>query len=266
MRQFPESAIRLPPTFGIALLLILIILGGFLLSMPGLQARIDHPLRRLDANDIAQMQVQAGAGHDPNAMAILDAQAEDGDPIAKRAFGEVLLLSKDSTAEITGLKWLNEAAEQGDVPAQISLGKRYLQGSANFPRDYTKSLHWFSLAAQAKDPAAAYYLGVQYGNGYGVPKNLKTAFGWFFVAAEHEQPAAMFMLANAYRYGNGVPINYKKAINYYEVAAEHEHPQAVQTLAMAYQNGEMGLPANGVKYEHYLAETAHSLKHPPTEP
>jgi TPR repeat protein len=127
-------------------------------------------------------------------------------------------------------------------------------------------LHWFGLAAQGKDPAAAYYLGVQYGNGYGVQPNPKAALDWFLFAAEHEQPAAMFMLGNAYRYGSGVAVNYAKAITYYEAAAEFEHPQAVQTLAMAYLNGEMGLPTSGAKYEYYLAETAHSLKHPPSEP
>jgi TPR repeat protein len=266
MRLFPQRANRSPSAFSIALLLILLTLGGFVLSMPKFVAGKDHASLRLGANEIAQLQVQAGAGHDAQAMAILGAQAKTGDPAAKRALGEVLLLSKDLTAEIEGLKWLNEAADQGDALAQVSLGKRYLQGSAHLPRDYTKSLHWFGLAAQAKDPAAAYYLGVQYGNGYGVPQNPKTAFDWFFVASEHEQPAAMFMLANAYRYGNGVAINYERAVTYYEAASEYEHPQAVQTLAMAYQNGEMGLPTNRAKYEHYLVETAHSLKHPPTAP
>lgn len=266
MRSFLQLAIRSPSTFGLALLLTLITLGGFVLSVPKSAADKDLASLPLSANDVAQLQVQASAGHDLQAMAILGAQAKTGDPAAKRALGEVLLLSQDLTAEIEGLKWLNEAADQGDVLAQVSLGKRYLQGSANLPRDYAKSLHWFGLAAQAKDPAAAYYLGVQYGNGYGVPQNPKTAFDWFFVAAEHEQPAAMFMLANAYRYGNGISINYKKAVDYYEAAAEYEHPQAVQTLAMAYQNGEMGLPINRANYEHYLAETAHSLKHPPIAP
>lgn len=266
MRSFLQLAIRSPSTFGLALLLTLITLGGFVLSVPKSAADKDLASLPLSANDVAQLQVQASAGHDLQAMAILGAQAKTGDPAAKRALGEVLLLSQDLTAEIEGLKWLNEAADQGDVLAQVSLGKRYLQGSANLPRDYAKSLHWFGLAAQAKDPAAAYYLGVQYGNGYGVPQNPKTAFDWFFVAAEHEQPAAMFMLANAYRYGNGISINYKKAVDYYEAAAEYEYPQAVQTLAMAYQNGEMGLPINRANYEHYLAETAHSLKHPPIAP
>jgi TPR repeat protein len=266
MMHISNSSMRSPKTLGVAFLLILIAVGGFFLVAP-----IFEEVRRfisppLGAADISQLQVQASAGHDAQAMAVLDVQARAGSPIAKRALGLVLLSSTTRSAEVAGLQWLTEAAEQGDISAQVSLGKRYLQGSATAPRDYAKSLHWFGLAAHGKDPAAAYYLGVQYGNGYGLQPNPKAAFDWFLFAAEHEQPAAMFMLGNAYRYGTGVAVNYAKAITYYEAAAEFEHPQAVQTLAMAYLNGEMGLPTSGEKYEYYLAETAHSLKHPPSEP
>ena len=262
----PQSAMGAPVIIGAALLLTVLAMGGLVLAVPSFRAAPLHNAQQLGPVEITQLQVQASAGRDAQALALLLAQANAGNAIAKRALGLVLLDSMEASAAAAGLRWLHEAAEQGDSLAQVSLGKRYLQGSTSVPRDYAQSLHWFGLAAQGKDPAAAYFLGVQYANGYGLQANPKAAFSWFLLAAEQGQPAAMFMLANAYRYGDGVRTDFAKAVAYYEAAAELEHPQAVQTLAMAYLHGEMDLPVNMSKFEHYMAETAHALKHPPLEP
>lgn len=266
----PPSAMRSPAIVGAALLLAMLAMGGLALAVPSFGAASLHSAPQSGPIEFTQLQVQASAGHDAQALALLLAQANAGNAIAKRALGLVLLDSMEASASASaaaaGLRWLHEAAELGDSLAQVSLGKRYLQGSTSVPRDYAQSLHWFGLAAQGKDPAAVYYLGVQYANGYGLQANPKAAFNWFLLAAEQGQPAAMFMLANAYRYGDGVRTDFAKAVAYYEAAAELEHPQAVQTLAMAYLHGEMDLPVNMSKFEHYMAETAHALKHPPLEP
>lgn len=218
---------------------------------------------RMDAVAIAQLEVQARTGQDLQARTALATQARAGHALAQRAWGQVLLQT-GSPAE--GVRWLQAAATQGDTAAQVALGKSYLRGAPALPRDYAQALHWFTLAGQAHNPVAAYYLGVQYANGYGVPANPATAFAWFYIAAQAHQPAAQFMLANAYRYGDGVQADAAQAVAYLQLAAEQEHPQAIQSLAMAYQHGELGLRANPTQAAYYLAETAHALKHPPLEP
>lgn len=243
---------------GASLLLAALALGGTRLAPVA-----SGPAPRLDAVAVAQLQVQASTGQDLQASTGLATQARAGNALAQRAWGLVLLKIGSPTE---GLRWLHAAAAQGDADAQVALGKHYLHGSPQLPRDYAQALHWFGLAGQQHNAAAAYYLGVLYANGYGVPANPSQAFTWFDMAAQDGQPAALFMLGNAYREGNGVRVNFAKAIAALEAAAEQEHPQALQTLAMAYQHGEMGLRPSPTQAAYYMAETAHALKHPPIEP
>lgn len=241
-----------------SLLLAALALGGV-----GLAPVAQGPAPRMDIATLTQLQVQASTGHDLQASTALALQARTGHAMAQRAWGQVLL---ETGSPIEGMRWLQSAATQGDAAAQVALAKRYLRGSPPLSRDYAQALHWFGLASQQHKPAAAYYLGVQYANGYGVLANPTTAFGWFAMAAHNHQPAAQFMLANAYRYGDGVRADAAKAMAYLQEAADQEYPPALQTLAMAYQHGEMGLRPNPAQAAHYLAETAHALRHPPEDP
>lgn len=239
-------------------LLAALALGGIFLA-PAAQGSAP----RMDPATITQLQVQAGTGQDLQASTALAIQARAGNAMAQRAWGMVLLKTDRQTE---GMRWLHTAASQGDATAQVTLGKHYLRGQPPLARDYVQARHWFGLASQQRNPIAAYYLGVQYANGYGVPASPTAAFGWFAIAAESHHPAALFMLANTYRYGDGVQADMTKAIAYLQEAADQEYPQAAQTLAMAYQHGEMGLRADPAQAAYYMGETAHALKHPPEEP
>lgn len=267
--QLPAAAARPAAVAGAALLLALLAAGGFALAPARQGVGSAYQLPKVAANDITQLQVQASSGHDAAALAQLTGQADAGNPQAQRALGLALIAAAqgaDTPSALSGVDSLRQAAARGDAQARVGLGKLYLQGSALVARDYGQSLRWFKLAARDNEPAAAYYLGVQYSNGYGVLADAAAAFQWFLQAAQRGVPAAMFRLANAYRYGQGVAVDNQKAVASYEAAAELEYPPAVQTLAMAYLNGEMGLPADGQKFQQYLAETGHSLKHPALEP
>lgn len=248
--------------------------GGFAFALPGLKSMATQEAFKprtsqavgSESNETIQLQVQASTGHDAQALETLTSRAKAGHVMAKRALGLVLMDATDLETAKAGLKWLQEAATQGDNPARVRLGKLYLQGSTLVARDYAQSLHWFNAAGHDKDPTAAYFLGIQYANGYGVATDTQQAATWYAVSAEQGQPAALFMLANAYRYGQGVTVDFSKAVNLYMTAAELEHPQAIQTLAMAYSHGEMGLPVDSEKSMHYEVELAHALKHPPLSP
>ncbi len=258
---------------GAGVLLLALGTGGFTWALPrlktitalALQPRTS-PAVNPEINETLQLQVQASTGRDSQALETLNTRAKAGHVMAQRALGLVLLDSADPKVAEAGLNWLNEAATHGDNTARVRLGRLYLEGSTLVTRDYARSLQWFNAAGLDKDPAAAYFLGVQYTNGYGVAIDAKQAAIWYALSAEQGQPAALFMLANAYQYGKGVAPNFSKAVELYSTAAELEHPQAIQTLAMAYSHGEMGLPVDSEKSMHYMAELAHALKHPPLVP
>ncbi|AUX48849.1 uncharacterized protein SOCE26_103920 [Sorangium cellulosum] len=178
-----------------------------------------------------------------------------------RALGLRLLTLPEPGEVLDGMKSLTEAAEQGDVEAQISLGRIYLKGIPSIPRDAARARDWLMKAAPSRHPSAAYFLGVMSQNGEGTRADPAEAARWFEVAAEGGSPDAMFLLANAYRAGAGVPRNDSRAVELYERAGELEHPAALQALAMAYLYGELGLEPSEAENRRYMMEAEHAIKH-----
>lgn len=214
---------------------------------------------------MAELQLQAGAARNANALQTLSAMAEDGRIDAQRAVGEILARQRDEASVPKGVAWLQRAAASGDAEATFMLGKLHFRGEPPLTRDYEAAARQFAIAAQKGHGGAAYYLGLMFRNGYGVRAAPTQAARWFEQAAD-TIPAARFMLANAYRYGEGVEKDEARALALYQSAAEDESPEAVQTLAMAYRNGELGLARDPMQFGHYVLETAHSLKHPARTP
>jgi hypothetical protein len=60
---------------------------------------------------------------------------------------------------IKALELCHPAALQGSVPAQIWMGKFYLQGDPSI-RNMPQAYYWFTTAAQKQAPEALYYLGM----------------------------------------------------------------------------------------------------------
>lgn len=177
-----------------------------------------------------------------------------------------LLASPEPEAVRAGMSALTKAAEQGDVEAQIGLGRIYLQGVPTVPRDAPRARDWFLRAAPSRHPSAAYFLGVMSQSGQGTKADPVEAARWLEIAAEGGSPDAMFLLANAYRAGVGVPKNDAKAVELYEKAGEAEHPAALQALAMAYMYGELGLEPDDAERRRYMMAAEHAIKHKPLPP
>lgn len=178
-----------------------------------------------------------------------------------RTFGLRLLTVADPGEVLAGMTSLAEAAGQGDVEAQIALGRIYLKGLPAIPKDAARARDWLLKAAPSRHPSAAYFLGVMSQNGEGVRADPAEAARWFEVAAQGGSPDAMFLLANAYRAGAGVPKNDRRAVELYESAGELEHPAALQALAMAYLYGELGLEPSEAENRRYMMAAEHAIKH-----
>ena len=80
------------------------------------------------------------------------------------------------------LDTLHQAAEQGEVAAQFSLGFMYASGEG-VPKDDAEAVQWYRLAAEQGHAEAQFSLGAMYMNGQGVPQDDETAHVWLNVAA-----------------------------------------------------------------------------------
>ncbi|MEK6423156.1 MAG: tetratricopeptide repeat protein [Burkholderia gladioli] len=267
---FARAARFTLPTAGMLLVAALLAAGVAAAGWDGSAGRAD----RVQIEEWRAMVAQAG---EPRAMQQLRELARDGRGDAQVALGTALLGSHDTGLRDEGLGWLETAAEADPAArdgataasvrqARFELGKARFFGNGGVTRDYGRALALLRPAAEAGDAPAAYYVGLIYRSGYGVPADPAEAARWFARAAGQQLPAAQFMLANAYRDGAGVPRDEARALALYRSAAEHELPEAVQTLAMAYRTGELGVKRDEDAYHAQWLEAAHALKHPASAP
>lgn len=156
---------------------------------------------------------------------------------------------------------LTAAAESGDVDAQVTLGRRYLRGSAELPADVGQARAWFLRAEAARPGSAAYELGRMSQSGKGVPADPVEAVRWFELAVRAGSADAMFLLANAARTGAGLPRDDARAVALYQRAGALEHPEALQALGLAYLYGELGLAVDESESRRYMAAAGHALQH-----
>jgi TPR repeat protein len=86
----------------------------------------------------------------------------------------------------TALKIYRSAAEQGDIMAQFTLARIYMEPKKfekhGATRDYKESAKWYHLAAEQGDDIAQFMLGLMYKKGQGVTKNLVIAYMWLSTA------------------------------------------------------------------------------------
>jgi TPR repeat protein len=92
-------------------------------------------------------------------------------------------------------------------------------------------MRWLSEAAKQGDPLAQANLGAMYYRGEGVGRNLQVAAEWFEKAAAQGITEAQFDVACIYEAGNGVQQNIGKAFKFYLDAAKVAMRQPKTTSA-----------------------------------
>ncbi|WP_445114576.1 tetratricopeptide repeat protein [Acinetobacter sp. WZC-1] len=240
---------------------VLLLIGALLLVL--VFCKVWSP-GHLSRAEIDQLVMQATYGQDKPSFQQLEQAAEHGQSEAQIAMAKIYIFRQQSGSAIP---WLQLAAQQkNSSEAATALGKLYFYGDHQIHRNYAQALTWFQQASRQHDPAAAYYLGLMYKNGYGTAVQPVAAVKNFQIAADHQIASGMFMLANAYQYGEGVSADPAKALHWYQAAAALELPEAVQELAHVYQYGNSLVKADQTAYRHQLMEIGHSLKHPAVAP
>lgn len=130
-----------------------------------------------------------------------------GNVAAQYYFGKFL---EKSERYSEALEWLSRAANQGDLPAQLHLGRSFRTGIYGYDQNYRKSFEWFLKAAEQGSQEACRRVGWFYSVGAGVRKNDEKAIEWY-------------KKANAYRCVGDIyndKNDFSEALKWYTKAAE----------------------------------------------
>ncbi|MDT8068579.1 MAG: tetratricopeptide repeat protein [Terriglobia bacterium] len=103
-------------------------------------------------------------------------------------------------------KWYEIAARQGDVRAQNVLATLYENGDG-VAKDQGQALKWFKKAADSRYAMAQFNLGIHYLEEYDHP----AAMHWFLLAANQGNSAAARNLIALYLHGDADKLNYREA-------------------------------------------------------
>jgi hypothetical protein len=101
---------------------------------------------------------------------------------------------------------LKAKAEEGNLDAQVSLGRAYELGNG-VPKSDQQAVKWYRAAAEQGNANAQNSLGLMYRSGRGVSSDKVEAVGWYRRAARQKDASAMFNLGTAYYNGDGVSID-----------------------------------------------------------
>jgi hypothetical protein len=93
------------------------------------------------------------------------------------------------------------AAQQNIPIAQFSLADMLLNGDVGVPRDQDRGLEYLDAAARNGFVPAQIRLGEAYDKGEGTPPNASAAFNWFAAAANAGSTYAQYQLSRFFYYG-----------------------------------------------------------------
>ena len=113
------------------------------------------------------------------------------------------------------VKWFTLAAQSGDAPAMLELGRIYRDAPLPSIRNENMAVNWFLKSAQQCYEPAYLELGAVYEQPNSTLENAREAIHWFELAAMQGSTEAQIRLAKLFaRGGRGVQPNYVNALNW----------------------------------------------------
>lgn len=190
---------------------------------------------RADAMHLVGMCRQS-AGDKTGAEAAYRQATQMGFPKSKCALGQMLL--DDPAQTQRGLTLCQEAADAGDVDAQIALANIYYYDGARVKRDPAAARKWYDMAAKQNNVDAMRRLGEMNAKGDGGRKDTKKALQLWTAADKAGDPMAAILVADqmfsdvtggrqpgpgTYAFRGGAPVADLKVITeWYQVAANQD--------------------------------------------
>jgi hypothetical protein len=134
-----------------------------------------------------------------------------------------------------GSKWLNKAAELGNIEAQMLLGNSYMMSAWE---DKKRAFKWYSLAANSGKASAQFEVGKAYEDGEVVIKDLSLASQWYEKAALQGNISAIKQLINLYLRNGNINENIK-AYSWILVAEKIISPKSTYGKDLANKKNEL---------------------------
>ena len=120
--------------------------------------------------------------------------------------------------------WLTQAAKQGDRRAMYAIAKLYLEED-----DLPTAMRWFQQSAELGDALAQYHLGKLLLESGNTDSNTE-AVRWLTGAAECGDPYAQYALGKLYLLGKHVPPDHDAAVRWLKQSAAQGNESARTTL------------------------------------
>lgn len=192
----------------------------------GRDAQFDLGLRLMDQNS-AQSLIEARLWF----RRAMDA----GNAEAKNAYAGMLIRGAGGPADAAeGRRLLLEAASEGSVGANMTLGAAHRGGTGGFPRDPALAFSYMSRAAGLATGSSAgrlyWELGMMHLRGIGTPANPQESYRWVARAAEAGEVRGMISRAVMLATGEGVPEDDAAARQWYERASRLDDPLLAHAL------------------------------------
>jgi len=127
--------------------------------------------------------------------------------------------------------------------------------------DYRRAREELTPAAGAGDATAAYYIGLMFWEGMGVPRNPATAVSWLASAAERGHSNAQLILGLAYANGDGVIQDFRLAARWMMEAAERGNADAQYHLGSYYHDGRGIAQDNAEAYDWVARSVEYGIGH-----
>jgi TPR repeat protein len=151
------------------------------------------------------------------------AGAERGDVTAMRELADVYLFGRGIARRNTteGLKFLEMAADTGDLRSRHYLGVILSNGYASVTINKAVAAKHYKIAAEAGHAGSQNNLGFMYFKGEGVERSLSLAVYWVTRSAEQGEPFAYGTLGGMYVSGDVFPHDDVEAYKWLKLATTH---------------------------------------------
>lgn len=190
--------------------------------------------------------------------------AEQGDIRAQMNIGHIYRSGRSGEKKPQlAAEYYLQAAKQGAVGAQWRLGDMYEFGDG-VEIDFKAAAYWYEKAAEQGEAKAQWRLAQLYENGEGVKFDIQTALKWYLKADAQNSSAAQWRIGRIYLYGKGVPQDYSLAKKWLDKAnSQEDHPCAHLLLGYMCRDALISNASPQEAVEHWLIASKHA--HPIAE-
>lgn len=168
----------------------------------------------------------------------LEKHAATDPTVAGRILGEAFLLGRltPEPAPETAVKWWLKAANAGDVPSMLLLGRLYDGQFGQTPLVNAKTAYdYFLKAAEKGDPSAMVAVGIRLLKSDAVAADEKKGIEWLNKAIEAKNYAGWLALGD---YQANIKEDPKAALAFFDKGAEAGHADCMLRAASFYMEGK----------------------------